>query len=206
MAAYDVLQTQVADFLNRQDLTATIPSFISLAEARFNRELRTRDMIIRFSMAAAGQYTNLPADFREMKFIRLMNGAAPVDLRFQDQRSMVMRQAFYAGSPAMPIYYSLLGNTLELCPIPGSTYSIEIGYYANIPALTSAAPSNWLLVKHPDLYLYGALIQSAPYLKDDERLAMWGAMHDRTMASIDLEEEYASYSGATPHVSGRGIG
>ena len=42
-------------------------------------------------------------------------------------------------------------------------------------ALTDLAPTNWLLTKHPDVYLYGALLESAPYTKEDERINVWGA-------------------------------
>ena len=41
---YTELQTSVADWLDRDDLTARIPDFITLAEARFNRLLRIRSM------------------------------------------------------------------------------------------------------------------------------------------------------------------
>ena len=38
------LKTAAANWLDRSDLTDRIPEFIALAEARFNRILRTRDM------------------------------------------------------------------------------------------------------------------------------------------------------------------
>ena len=44
---YASLQAAVADYLNREDLTTQIQTFIQLAEAKFNRELRVRDMLIR---------------------------------------------------------------------------------------------------------------------------------------------------------------
>ena len=42
-------------------------------------------------------------------------------------------------------------------------------------AYQKALASNWLLACAPDAYLYGALLESAPYIKDDERIAVWTA-------------------------------
>ena len=41
---YATLQTEVADFLHRTDLTSAIPTFIQLAETKLNRILRLRAM------------------------------------------------------------------------------------------------------------------------------------------------------------------
>ena len=41
---YSTLQTAVANWLDRNDLTDRVPEFISLAEATFNRVLRLRAM------------------------------------------------------------------------------------------------------------------------------------------------------------------
>jgi hypothetical protein len=46
-------------------------------------------------------------------------------------------------------------------------------YRQNIPALASNT-TNWLLALAPDLYLYGALLESAPYIKEDGRIQTWG--------------------------------
>ena len=42
ITTYATLQTAIANFLARSDLTAQIPDFITMAEARMNRELETR--------------------------------------------------------------------------------------------------------------------------------------------------------------------
>lgn len=41
---YVEVQAQVANWMNRDDLTAMIPDFIVLTEERMNRDLRTRQM------------------------------------------------------------------------------------------------------------------------------------------------------------------
>ena len=58
-------------------------------------------------------------------------------------------------------------------PAPGADMELRMVYYARIPHLGPTQPSNWLLAKYPDVYLYSVLVQSMPYLKDDARLATW---------------------------------
>ena len=44
ITTYSELKTSIADYLNRSDLTSIIPTFISLAEAQINRDVRTWQM------------------------------------------------------------------------------------------------------------------------------------------------------------------
>jgi CBS-domain-containing membrane protein len=55
---YTDLQTTIASYLARSDLTAMIPDFIRLAETRLRRELRIRQMLkVVTTTAVAGDST-----------------------------------------------------------------------------------------------------------------------------------------------------
>ena len=60
---YTELKASIADFLNRDDLTAVIPDFITLAESGMNREVRHWRMETRKTAVLDTQYTALPTDF-----------------------------------------------------------------------------------------------------------------------------------------------
>ena len=45
ITTYSNLKTTIASYLNREDLTAYLGDFITLAESRLNRELRVREMV-----------------------------------------------------------------------------------------------------------------------------------------------------------------
>jgi hypothetical protein len=60
-----------------------------------------------------------------------------------------------------------------LAPTPDAAYTIEMIYRQSIPPLAINS-TNWLLALAPDLYLYGALLESAPYIKEDGRIQTWG--------------------------------
>ena len=68
---YATLQQGIATWLARADLTASIPDFIQLAESRFNRELRTRQMLVTVTGSAVGGTFTLPADLREVQSLRI---------------------------------------------------------------------------------------------------------------------------------------
>jgi len=65
ISTFAELKTSVADWLNRADLTAVIPDFISLAEAQINRQLRTHDMVKRVQATIDSDYFTVPTDWLE---------------------------------------------------------------------------------------------------------------------------------------------
>jgi hypothetical protein len=100
-----------------------------------------------------------------------------------------------SNTPAKPRYWRLTANEMEFYPIPDATYNITMLYRARIPALTDADPSNWLLTYSPDVVLYAALMQSAPYLADDARVAVWGSMYQSGVEALNNESAQAQVSG-----------
>ena len=71
---YDELKTQIADFLNRSDLTSKLDFFIDATEGELNRRLRTKDMVVRATATADGQYLSLPTDWLEAINIEITSG------------------------------------------------------------------------------------------------------------------------------------
>jgi hypothetical protein len=92
-----------------------------------------------------------------------------------------------------------------LVPTPDTGYTGELTYYGKITALSDSNTSNWLLAYAPDLYLYGALLEATPYLKDDERLATWSQLYTNSIGDIEVADQRASVS-STPIVRARSLG
>lgn len=198
ISTYSELKSAVADWLNRSDLSAVIPSFISLAEAQFQRDerLRTRDSVVRATATLDEQYEALPADYIEMVNFQV-NGQEPFQrLQFLTLNQMDEYKRSFT-SPGVPKYYTIVGNQIEMLPIPASPgYQGEMVYYAKIPPLSDTNTTNWLLTKHPDVYLYGTLVQTAPYLKDDERVGTWANLYERALGDIAVSAERAMFAGS----------
>jgi hypothetical protein len=198
------LKATIADYLNRDDLTAIIPSFITIAEAKFNRKLRVRQMITRAEGQIETAFFAYPADWLETKEFQL-NTNPITRLKFVTEAQGDELKATRYTTVGTPVYYTITGSQLEFIPTPDTTYSAELTYYAKIPALSDSNTSNWLLAYAPDLYLYGALIEATPYLKDDERLPVWSQMYVNSLGDIEVADERASVS-STPLVRARTLG
>jgi hypothetical protein len=206
LSTYSELKTSIADWLNRSDLTSAIADFITLTEAEFNRTVRVRQMITRANATIDSEYTQLPSDFLEMENLVLLL-TTPTKLEYLSDEQADDYFTRYFSAAGTPRYYTIVGDTFKVVPSPGTdTTQAQMTYYSKIAALSDTNTSNWLLTKHPDLYLYGALLQSAPYLQDDNRIVVWNSAYERGITSMKLEQERANYSGTTPRVRAKPMG
>ena len=197
LSNYTELQASVADFLNRSDLTSVIPDFIKMTESELNRVLRTREMSVRTRAPVSKQYLKLPVDFLGMRNIELMTDPVTV-LQYRNLENLDAHRA--SDSTGKPIFYSIMQNNIEFAPVPDSEYTLEIVYYQEIPPLADNS-TNWLLTAHPDAYLYGALLQSAPYLHADERIGIWAGKFQQILEQLKTSDEKARFSGTTPTIT-----
>jgi hypothetical protein len=204
MDTYAQLKSTIADYLNRDDLTSVIPTFIKLAESKFNRKLRVRQMVKRATAQIDTAFFAYPGDWLENKEFQLnTNPITKLEFITESYGNELRATSFSAGGK--PRYYTVVGSQLEFIPTPDTQYDGELTYYAKIPALSDTNTSNWLLAYAPDLYLYGALIEAEPYLKNDERVGLWGELYLRVVADIEVADERASVA-STPLIRARSLG
>lgn len=189
---YATLKADIAEWINRADMAARIPTFIRLFEARANRDVRTLDMVKRAKATSSNQFVTLPGDFREAKNVQI--GDRP--LSFLPMQEVDRKRDEYVGYPHHTKSYSIVGRALELFPTPNENVEIELTYYAEIPPLTDQEPENWLIRKHYDLYLNGSLAHAQPFLMEDERTPLFEGLTQQIIASINLEDDIASHSGS----------
>jgi hypothetical protein len=186
---YQSLCNAVADELNRQDLTASIPNFVALANSRASRDLsalRHQGSICETLLTLSDAWTDLPAGFQSLYQLTLPNGGPSQYLSPEDMR-LVMQAAH--PTPAGAIYYSIIGDGLMVYPAPTAStpLQVDIWFYANLPPLNAQQTNHWALVRYPDLFFYGALVHSAPYLKADERIQTWEAAYQAILTTISIE-------------------
>jgi hypothetical protein len=203
---YGELKSAVGDFLNRSDLTSVIPTFVDFAEAEFNRILRIRQMVDRAEDVIDSRFSAVPADFLEAKDLVIVTGNPVTPLEFATQQEIAQLRNTTITSAGKPRYFSVVGGQFEFLPTPDAEYSLEMTYYANITPLANDSDTNWLLTAYPDLYLYTSLMHSAPYLKDDERIAIWANLAQKAKSELVESDQSASYAGSTPRIRVRSFG
>ena len=172
LATYDDLKAAVADWLDREDLAGRTGDFITLAEARLNRLMGFSGLTARVALEAGPGQAEL---------------AAPADLR--DVLALV-RTADGTGQG-----FRVEPGRLVLDPPPAAAVALELTYRAR-PRLSEALPVNAVLAEHPDLYLFGALAEAAPFLRDGEMLAVFAARFDAALTEARMRE--ARIAGPAP--------
>lgn len=198
ISTYTELQSAVANWLARDDLTSRIPEFITLCEAKLNRALFVRQMETRSTTTCdttddEPEFISLPTDFQSMRRIRLssvtgkprlkyLSGAQADEFRYGDDNT--------SGQPS---HFTIMGSEIELIPTPDANYTIEMVYRKYIPALASNS-TNWLLTLAPDAYLYGALLESAPYIKEDARIQTWALGLSNALDGLNSLGQLAQYN------------
>ena len=184
---YATLRGAVASWLARADLTSAIPDFITLAEARINRTLRSWQ---RQGVAAGTSVASeipIPADLYDVQSLRVFRAGQwgeifPVPLtKLLDCKGL-------------PTGYALTGGVLRLQGTQDVDY--ELAYRATVPALSDIATQNWLLTREPGIYLYGALIEAAPYIKDDARAQIWAMQYQTLLDDLNVIDDGARYGNA----------
>jgi len=193
---YSDLQTSIASFLARTDLTAQIPDFIKLAESRMSRELETRsqEKRVQATLTAGNEYISLPTDMREIRSVKL--NTSP--LTILEYKSPTQIDSDYSTTGLnKPDAYSVVGSDLKLRPVPDSAYVAEIIYIGDIEALSATNTTNNILTRHPDAYLSGSLVEAYTYLMDEQRAQVYDQKFSRAIEEIRKDEQRAQYGSGT---------
>lgn len=193
-ANYEELAAGIASWLSRPDLDDVIPDFIRLAELNIQRKLnlRGKDTKATGTFTIGQDFINAPSDLLEPVYLRInSNPLGKVEVVTLEKLADVRQNAGHA----LPIAMAVVGTTIELAPVPQSATGYTLYYRAGVPALSPVAPTNWLLTAYPDLYLYGALVESAPYLRNDARILLWKGIFDDKFAGVKRQEWRARTGG-----------
>jgi len=195
ITTYAELKSSIANWLNRDDLTSVIPDFISLTEAGINRDLRHCKMVNRVDATLDSRYVQMPADWIETVRFGITSGTT-YRLELISRDDMLEYRERNSDVAGRPRFYANIGDTIEVFPTPDGEYTMQLQYYAKTPELSDSNADNWLLRDAPDVYLYGALIQSAPYLNDDARAETWAALYSAAMQSLQKASDDTRFAGS----------
>lgn len=205
ITTYAELQTNISDFLNRDDLSATVlGTFISLAEAQMNRDIRHHEMLGTSTVTVNTKYLTKPTDWLETVKLSLTGSGTSV-LKLVSVAHMADARESNDDSSGVPMRYSQTSQFIELYPTPSGSFETELTYYQKIPALTDVNTTNWLLDEAPDVYLYGSLLHTAGYLGDDARLSIWAQLYSAAVQRLNETSDSATWSGTGLTMRNRGL-
>lgn len=175
LADYAGLKASIASTLNKTNLTTSIPDFIALAEATMRREITSVGHVDNFAdVEITEDGWVLPCTADEVASVTYDD--RPLAWLSPDRINEVCR--------TNPGYYTIDGKTLRV----SASGTVTIRLKKTFCPLSSTVACNWLLREHPDVYLYGALMQAAPFLRDDERIPVWSRFFSSAIDSINQRE------------------
>ena len=192
---YTELKSKVENTLDRNDIDSHIIDFITMAEKSFNRDVRHWRMEKRANATLNTQYSSLPDDFLEPIRLQITSGnTSTLEMVGTFEISKLRMEA--NNTTGTPTNFTLIDGSIEVFPTPDTNYDLQILYYETIPTLVNGSDTIWILTNHPDAYLYGSLIHSAPFLMDDERTATWAALYKAAISAINTESVRSKTSGS----------
>lgn len=201
MSTFADLRTQALDYLDRPELTDQFPLWVRLFQAKLNRLLRTgggeRQATLTPDPLTGG--AALPDDYQAWRsVVPVSRPAWPLPYAAPD---VLARERPCGPVGGIPRLFTIEGSTLFPAPVG----QIALTYYRGVSAYVDGSTADWILIAHPDLYLYGVLTEAELYLKNDERAAMWQAQAANALADLMSADRDARWgrarvmmAGATP--------
>jgi len=194
IADYASLLVDAGEYSGRNDVAHLFPRFIGLAELKLNRFLRVAEMELVGTVTVTNGAGTLPADFLEAREVKNANGL-PI-------RAVSLQQLTesYAGRSGIPAGYAIVGSTINVRPIGDG--NLTITYYGKLPGLTLSTPSNWLLEKAPDAYLYALVEEIAIWERDIDKAGAALQLKAQALSGLKIGDERSRWGNAQVVVGG----
>ena len=191
---YNGLTSLVLQYLERSDAAVVnfIPTAIMLAEFEIAQDIKTlgQMIVVDSTMTTNNPVIAKPALWRKTVSMTVVDANG-------EKQPVLLRKLEYLNSYApdvtatgLPLYYSDYDyEHWFVAPTPSTAFAFEALCYTRLTPLSSGNQTNWLTQNAPNALLFGTLKQTAPFLKDDSRLAVWSQMFDKAMAALKVEDQ-----------------
>jgi hypothetical protein len=196
LSNYSELQSSIADWLNRSDLTNQIKDFIALAEAEINSKLRIRKMLTSSAFTIDAETKPLPTGFLQVRDFFITEGGSKFALRYITPSQMDEIKG--SSTSGRPVAYTILCDNFRFAPLPASSYSATINFYKSFDPLSTSNTSNFILTSHPSIYLYGSLYHAANFLGgvEPQRLQQWQSIYTTALERLERNDREDQFSGS----------
>lgn len=209
---YLTLRAALADTVNRDDLSADVSSFegtsidgmikraIDKARIRIQRDLIARGghrnmetVDTTLTTTANVEYIDFPTDFLGHRTFMLTTNPLVV-LEFLDPASLWKQ--YQSPTLAKPEKFTIVGTRRAyIRPVPDSSYTTRLLYYAAISSLSADTDTNWLIDGHWDLYISAAMLELSLDLQNDDRIQFWKGDYDQKMNDLMGDDRNVRWAG-----------
>ena len=190
---YDSLTQTVLQYLERSDpaVVAFIPTAITMAEFEIAQNIKTLGQmeVADSTMSIGNPVIAKPARWRKTVSMTVTTptGKQPIFLRKLEYLNNYWPNVTATDVPLFYADYD--ADHWFIAPTPKAAYAFEALCYTRLAPLDSTNQTNWLTQNAPNAMLFGTLKQTAPFLKDDARLAVWAGLFDAALAALKTEDQ-----------------
>lgn len=163
-----------------------LPRLITLAERRISRELKVTGFIVPVTTTFVSGVSVYAKPDRWRETVSMHIGTNSIHSRAYEYVKNYWSDPTQTGTPEYYADYDYFHWLIA--PTPSENMTVEILYYEQPRFLGEETQTNFLTEFAPDLLLYGALLEAAPYLKNDQRLQTWQTLYDRAAQSLNGED------------------
>lgn len=195
ITTYSDLQTTIASWLDRTDLTAYVPDYITLAESKLRKDRQVRKIQPRVPLSVGAEAVDVPSDFRQIKSLYHDGPTYYGPIEIVGESELAEEKRLNGADTGVPNRVAFVADQLWFSPEPDATYSLVMTYETKLLALSDTNTTNWLLTNHPEIYMYAALVESAPFLKDDQRINTWETMLSKALGLLYQNTQRQEFSG-----------
>lgn len=216
MASYQQLSTEVASWINRQDVLPLIPGWVLLVETELNETLRSRPQVTSAIQPIDAPYIALPFDFASMESIRDNTTGCILTLKDTWTGSWTDTWENNGGGPVWSAYsqiqpnpaasaYRLVSNCIEFLPHPtipnppDPTWTPQVvfmSYYSKMRPLIQPTDTNPVLEQLYGCYLFGLCKFAAMWAKDDARASQMDTAYQQAVTRANTWTQQSTFSGA----------
>lgn len=196
LTTYAELQTAVASWMHRTDMTSVIPDLITLGEKRIFREVRCKAMESTLTGTIANGVVAVPSDYLALKFARIVG--TPVSQLVGASASQIYSRYPLRSSDGKPKMIGREGSNFIFGPYPDSDYDIAGIYYAKPESIATSV--NALFTESPELYLFASLSEAGAFVNNEKSLVKWQAKYKEIVDLLNSESDEETGSGGQMQV------
>lgn len=177
---YAELKAALPNWMTRGDVAGQAEECIALAEASLNRELGP----VELDVTLTGVLDSRSID------ISTQNCVEPIALFLAEtsRNEVTLTQMAdgtfpYRSASGYPRFWAIDGTNIDFdCPL-SQAYPFRFRFRQRF-ALSDAAPTNWLLTYHPDLYLAGTVVWGSVFIQDAPSISTWVSILNTALPSV----------------------
>ena len=175
------------DDISTSDISGNVLDLIiSSGEQRIYRDLRSTAQETVLTVTTTNNLAPVPADFLELRGSPYI-GIGKATCSYMPPQQVQDRLNLHGSSTTRaPIYYTFQGDNLLFYPMQSDGTVVTGTYYKRFPDIKSGL--NALFTRHPDVFLYAALSESAPFLGEMTRLPIWEQKYVSLLEAANEQE------------------